>query len=146
MTRQRSWVHGLQPVGVAPTLLHPDWPLLQLPGAARPPVKQHCASLHWVLELKPCQRQRTQAEQALAGGTTAGEPPGMWSPSLGASLVLCWQKWLQMQLHWDNRMCQVLIIEVVGDKEEPQCGLLSAKSLNPVCRSGKQKEYSVLGP
>jgi hypothetical protein len=70
----------------------------------------------------------------------------MWSPSLGVSLVLYCQKQLQMQLCWNNRMCQVLIIDVVGDEEEPQCGSLSAKSLNPVHRSGKQKEYSIPGP
>jgi hypothetical protein len=42
-------------------------------------------------------------------------------------------------------MCQVPIIEVVGDEEEYQHGSLSSKSLNPVHRSGKQKEDSFPG-
>jgi hypothetical protein len=59
--------------------------------------------------------------------------------------VLCWQKQLQMQLHWNNRMCQVLKIEVVRNEKEPQGGPLSAKFLNPVHRSGKQED-SLPGP
>jgi hypothetical protein len=133
-------------VGVAPTFLCHDWPLLQLPLSCEAPFEATLCTLELGSELEPCQRQGPQAEWALGGGTPAGELSGMWSPSMGASLVLRWQKQLQMQLCWNNRMCQVLIIEVVGDEQEPQRGSLSAKSLNLVCSSGKQKENSLSGP